>query len=213
MSFKGFSIFCSGSHFVQRSRTIWVISVEDLQRNNPIIFGWNPPSSRRDVILSKLWTTHARRQTQGDHNSSPCACCVHVVLRWAKKQWNVQNDCQKNKLFPSLFVCVEVLRPSQPNGVMSSAVSLPNHTFTGQAKSSKWLTSNVHILLPETDNCPSWICWRERMTVENISWSNLHERMLLTRWGLNPQPPDHQSKAHPTEPPRPAFPSLRRDKW
>ena len=32
-----------------------------------------------------------------------------------------------------LFVCVEVLRPSQPNGVMSSAVSLPNHTFTGKA--------------------------------------------------------------------------------
>ena len=32
----------------------------------------------------------------------------------------------------SLFVCVEILRPSQPNRVMSSAVSLPNHTFTGQ---------------------------------------------------------------------------------
>ena len=31
------------------------------------------------------------------------------------------------------FVCVEVLRPSQPNWVMSSAVSLLNHTFTGQA--------------------------------------------------------------------------------
>ena len=31
-----------------------------------------------------------------------------------------------------LFVCFEVLRPSQPDGVMSSAVSLPNHTFTGQ---------------------------------------------------------------------------------
>ena len=30
-------------------------------------------------------------------------------------------------------VCVEVLRLSQPNVVMSSAVSLPNHTFTGQA--------------------------------------------------------------------------------
>ena len=29
--------------------------------------------------------------------------------------------------------CVAVLRPSQPNGVISSAVSLPNHTFTGQA--------------------------------------------------------------------------------
>ena len=32
-----------------------------------------------------------------------------------------------------LFVCVEVLPPSQPNGVVSSAVNLPNHTFTGQA--------------------------------------------------------------------------------
>ena len=31
------------------------------------------------------------------------------------------------------FFCVEVLRASQPNGVMSSAVSLPNHAFTGQA--------------------------------------------------------------------------------
>ena len=36
-----------------------------------------------------------------------------------------------------LFVCVKVLPPSQPNGVMSSAVNLPNHTFIGQAKSSK----------------------------------------------------------------------------
>ena len=33
----------------------------------------------------------------------------------------------------SLFVCVEILRPSQSSGVMSSAVSLPNHMFTGQA--------------------------------------------------------------------------------
>ena len=32
-----------------------------------------------------------------------------------------------------LFVCVEILRPSPPNGVMSGAVSLPNHTFTRQA--------------------------------------------------------------------------------
>ena len=32
-----------------------------------------------------------------------------------------------------LFVCVEVLRPRQASGVMSGVVSLPNHTFTGQA--------------------------------------------------------------------------------
>ena len=31
------------------------------------------------------------------------------------------------------FVCVEVLWPSQPNGVMLNMVSLPNHTFIGQA--------------------------------------------------------------------------------
>ena len=30
------------------------------------------------------------------------------------------------------FVCVEVLRPSQPNGVMSSAVGFPNHTLLGR---------------------------------------------------------------------------------
>ena len=42
----------------------------------------------------------------------------------------LQNSCTFNI---TLFVCVEVLRPSQPSGVMSSAVSLPNHTFTGQA--------------------------------------------------------------------------------
>ena len=36
-------------------------------------------------------------------------------------------------LLKVLFVCAELLRSSQPNGVMSSAVSLPNHTFTGQA--------------------------------------------------------------------------------
>ena len=38
-----------------------------------------------------------------------------------------------NQMFTGQGGCVEVLRPSQPNGVMSSAVSLPNHTFTGQA--------------------------------------------------------------------------------
>ena len=34
---------------------------------------------------------------------------------------------------------------------------------------------------------------------------NLHERMLPTQRGSNPQPPNHQLDTHPTEPPRPAF--------
>ena len=33
---------------------------------------------------------------------------------------------------------------------------------------------------------------------------NLHERMLLNCCGMNPQPSDHQSDEHPTEPLRPA---------
>ena len=36
-------------------------------------------------------------------------------------------------LKPGSFVCIEVLRPNQPNGVMSSSVRLLNHTFTEQA--------------------------------------------------------------------------------
>ena len=44
-----------------------------------------------------------------------------------------EPDGSETSLFVCLFVCVEVLGPSQPNGVMSSAVSLPNYTFTRQA--------------------------------------------------------------------------------
>ena len=53
---------------------------------------------------------------------------------------------------PGHLFDVSVLRPRQPIWVISSAVSLLNHTFTGQAKR---LTSIVRILSPETDNCPS----------------------------------------------------------
>ena len=35
-------------------------------------------------------------------------------------------------LFLEEIIFVDVLRPCQPNEVMSSAVSLPNYTFTGQ---------------------------------------------------------------------------------
>ena len=55
--------------------------------------------------------------------------CLRSFLYMSKKQGNL-NPCPAE---PGYFVCVEVLQPSQPNGVMSSAVSLPNHTFTGQA--------------------------------------------------------------------------------
>ena len=78
------------------------------------------------------------------------------------------------------FVCVEVLRPSQPNGVMSSAVSLPNHTFTWQAYSSKRLTSIVHILSPFLNQRKGENDRRKYFMI------NLHERMLPTSAGVEP---------------------------
>ena len=50
-----------------------------------------------------------------------------------KKHKQTQATTVHLKWQAVVSVCVEVLQPSQPNGVMSSAVSLPNHTFTGQA--------------------------------------------------------------------------------
>ena len=51
----------------------------------------------------------------------------------------------------------------------------------------------MHVLSPETDNCPSWISGRERMTVENISWSISTKECCRPRRGLNPRPPRLQS--------------------
>ena len=50
---------------------------------------------------------------------------------WRMSNWGMGYMPLKH--FPLGFICVEVLWPSQPNGVMSSAGSLPNHMFTGQA--------------------------------------------------------------------------------
>ena len=71
-----------------------------------------------------------------------CACpyLIHNFLHAYLISRHKQVECAMyNQTFDirsilhKTFVCVEVLWPSQPNGVMSSAVSLPNHTFTRQA--------------------------------------------------------------------------------
>ena len=59
-------------------------------------------------------------------------------MRWLKYQLfstekNVLSGAMESYQYHYLFVCVEVLRPSQPSEIMSSVVRLPNHTFTGQA--------------------------------------------------------------------------------
>ena len=73
------------------------------------------------------------------------AFIVHLENQWILKTTSMYSDDPYQITVFALsigtpylltilvLVCVEVLRPSQPSGVMSSAVSLPNHTFTGQA--------------------------------------------------------------------------------
>ena len=58
----------------------------------------------------------------------------------------------------------------------------------------------MHILSPETYNCRSWIRGRERMTVENISWSISSCQTQRS----NLQLLDHQSDSDLIEPPWPA---------
>ena len=72
------------------------------------------------------------KQKQREHN---LVCgIIHCPASILYKSIAGRYRFIKGYLLGGLFVCgVEVLRPSQPNRVMSSAVSLPNHTFTGQA--------------------------------------------------------------------------------
>ena len=146
---------------------------------------------------------HARRHFFRLAQSIYCEnsrTCIFINMLFSRNNMVILNVLTHSTYLPQMFlhnrrtfVCVEVLRPNQPYGVMSSAVNLPSHTFTGQARSSKRLTSIVHILSPDTDNCPSWISRRERMTVENILWSISTKECCRPRRGLNPRPPGLQS--------------------
>ena len=74
---------------------------------------------------------HPRDGDGADKNLRPISTIMpnmNEIHQRVFKIWGLINFNAK-----TLFVCVEVLRPSLPNGVMSSTVSLPNHTFTGQA--------------------------------------------------------------------------------
>ena len=92
---------------------------------------------------SRAVTTGRIVQTFGDTIDMDMEFCKRVSKGAPGSPRGMPHPCikglisQKPFISPPLnhlfFVCVEVLWPSQPNGVMSSAVSLPNHTFTGQA--------------------------------------------------------------------------------
>ena len=98
-----------------------------------------------------------------------------------------------------VFVCVEALRPSQPYGVMSSVVSYLTTLLLGRLSPlnqycTHSFTRNWQLpFLKGQNDCRKYFM------------INLHERMLLTRRGSNPQPLDLQSDTHPNEQPRPAY--------
>ena len=83
--------------------------------------------------------------------------------------------------------------PVNPMGSCRARSVYLTTRLLGRLSPLKRLTSIVHILSPETDNCPSWISGRERMTVENISWSISTKKCCQPRRGLNPRPPGLQS--------------------
>ena len=63
--------------------------------------------------------------------------------------------CFRSLMCYLLFVCVEVLRPSQPIGSCRARSVYLATRLLGRLSPLKRLTSIVHILSPETDNCPS----------------------------------------------------------
>ena len=92
------------------------------------------------IFCSPVWSTWSFCC----HHGHPCSRFLHTALKFFKclylnchlsqsiHIWNL-GIWEGLLRFQKNTVCIEVLQPSQPNGVMSSAVSLPNHTFTGQA--------------------------------------------------------------------------------
>ena len=98
---------------------------------------------------------------------------LHIGVKISHKlcQNTEFNTFKKHMLwiFVCLFVYVEVLWPSQPNGVMSSAISLHNHTFTAR----NWQLPFLNQQKGENDH-------RKYFMI------NLYERMLLTSAGVQP---------------------------
>ena len=78
--------------------------------------------------------------------------------------------------------------------VMSSTANLSNHPFTGQASSSKQLTSIVHILFARNWKLPFLNQWKGQNDRRKYFVINLHEKMLPAWWGSNLQYGSNVSK-------------------
>ena len=101
-----FSILSSGGHFEQLSGTIWAILLEDLQRNNPIKFSWNPST----VLSTSLGKTFVAWRFILNEN----------ILFWLTISY------QKPFVFPVSVFCSQIFTLKlnlQPKVGMSYAIS------------------------------------------------------------------------------------------
>ena len=98
--------------------TIWIVHILYLPRLSDNYTSSITVQDEIREMSKKATVTDHRQPMAANENHSKQPQCLH------------KSNITRNTV---LFVCVAVLRPSQPNGVMSSAVSLPNHMFTGQA--------------------------------------------------------------------------------
>ena len=83
-------------------------------------------STGNHVVLTSVIKTCTSRVMAKKHLTAYSVQSVHGL--WLQPT----NITGLVKCTTFAFVCIEALRPNQPNGVISSAVNLP-HTFTGQA--------------------------------------------------------------------------------
>ena len=90
-------------------------------------------------------------------------------------------------LLKDIRVCLFVLRFYGPVNPMGSCRARSVYLTTRLL--GRFSPLSVHILSPETKNCPSWVSGRERMTVEYISWSISTKECCRPPRGLNPRPP------------------------
>ena len=81
------------------------------------------------ILPMKFWVKIEKKIKIGFQQGGHLGFLIGMILA----TFDIQVSLIPPIKFWVLFVCVEVLQPSQPNGVMSSPVSLPNHMFTGQA--------------------------------------------------------------------------------
>ena len=122
-----------GDNFHEMSSSrIYVLGKKSLKYHIPNTWHDIPPSHILLTpgwpvlaLLSKCWALSER-----------AASTIFTSLVWLSWGSNPQPPDHKVDTLPieplCWSFCVEVLLPSQPNGVKSSMVSLPNYTFTGQ---------------------------------------------------------------------------------